>query len=134
MIEYEVSILYHPSLEVDLSKAEEQILKVFANSKAKVVSTDNWGKRKLAYPIKKQDYAIYVFYTVEVEPSEVRKIETTLNITDEIIRYLIVKVDQKAIAAAEAAKAKKESVLEEAESEEVEEKDSTIKQVRDEEE
>jgi small subunit ribosomal protein S6 len=107
MSEYEIAILYHPSLEVDLSKAEEQILKIFANSKAKVIKTDNWGKRKLLYPIKKQDYAIYVFYTLEIEPQQVKKIETTLNITDEIIRYLIVKPDLKAIANAEAEKARK---------------------------
>lgn len=107
MSQYEIAIVYHPSLEVDLSKAEEQILKVFAASKAKVTNTDNWGKRKLAYPIKKQEYGIYVFYTLDIEPSEVKKIETALNITDEIIRYLIVKPDLKKIAKAEAEKIKK---------------------------
>ena len=92
---------------MDLTKAEEQILKVFANSKAKVIGSDNWGKRKLAYPIKKQEHAIYVFYTLEIEPSEIKKIETTLNITDEIIRYLIVKPDLKAQASAEEEKQRK---------------------------
>jgi small subunit ribosomal protein S6 len=107
MSQYEIAILYHPSLEVDLSKGEEQILKIFALSKAKVTNTDNWGKRKLLYPIKKQDYAIYVFYTLEIEPTEVKKIETALNITDEIVRYLIVKPDLKKIAKAEAEKERK---------------------------
>jgi small subunit ribosomal protein S6 len=107
MNQYEIAIVYHPSLEVDLSKAEEQILKVFAASKAKVTNTDNWGKRKLAYPIKKQEFGIYVFYTLDIDPSEVKKIETALNITDEIIRYLIVKPDLKKIAKAEAEKIKK---------------------------
>lgn len=107
MEQYEVTILYHPSLEVDLTKAEEQILKIFTNNKAKVINTDNWGKRKLAYPISKQDFAIYVFYTVEVEPANVQKIESTLNITDEIVRYLIVRKDLKAEAAAQEEKNKK---------------------------
>lgn len=107
MNQYEIAILYHPSLEVDLSKAEEQIFKIFASANAKVTNTDNWGKRKLMYPIKKQDYAIYVFYTLEIEPAQVKKIETTLNITDEIIRYLIVKPDLKKIAKAEAEKERK---------------------------
>jgi small subunit ribosomal protein S6 len=107
MEQYEIAILYHPSLEVDLSKAEDQILKVFSASKAKVLNTDNWGKRKLAYQIKKQDHAIYVFYTVEVNPAEIKKIESRLNITDEIVRYLIVKPDLKAQAAAEQEKIKK---------------------------
>lgn len=106
---YEIAILYHPSLEVGFGKAEEQIQKIFTNNKAKVVNTDNWGKRKLAYPIKKQDYAIYVFYSVEIDPESVRKIEGSLNITDEIIRYLITKPDIKAEQAAEKERAKKEA-------------------------
>lgn len=107
MNQYEIAVLYHPSLEVDLTKAEEQVLKIFTNSKAKITNTDNWGKRKLTYPIKKQDYAIYVFYTLQLTPDQVQKIENALNITDEIIRHLIVKPDLKAIANAEAEKIRK---------------------------
>ena len=56
---------------------------------------------------KKNEYAIYVFYLVELPGSAVAKIESTLNITDEVIRFLITKPDLKAIAKAEAAKALK---------------------------
>jgi small subunit ribosomal protein S6 len=105
--QYEVAVLYHPDLEVDLSKAEEKVVKIFTDNGGKVVATDNWGKRKLAYTIKKQDYAVYVFYTVELPSEGVKKVESTLNITDEVIRYLITKPDLKAIAKAEAAKAEK---------------------------
>jgi len=107
MAQYEVAVLYHPDLEVDLSKAEEKVTKLFTGGGGKVVSTDNWGKRKLAYPIKKQEHAVYVFYTVDMPGEGVRKVEGTLNITDEVIRYLISKPDLKAIAKAEAAKAEK---------------------------
>lgn len=101
MTKYEVAVLYHPDLEVDLTKSEERVKKIFTDAGGKVVSTDNWGKRKLAYPIKKQDYAVYVFYTVEVPGESLAKIETTLNITDEVVRYLITRPDEKAIAKAE---------------------------------
>jgi small subunit ribosomal protein S6 len=107
MAQYEIAVLYHPDLEVDLSKAEEKVTKIFTGNGGKVVSTDNWGKRKLAYQIAKQDYAVYVFYTVELPGEGVKKVESTLNITDEVIRYLISKPDLKAIAKAEAAKAEK---------------------------
>lgn len=107
MSQYEIAVLYHPDLEVDLSKAEEKVTKLFADNGGKVVSTDNWGKRKLAYSIKKQDYAVYVFYTVDMPGEGVKKVESTLNITDEVIRYLITKPDLKAIAKAEALKAEK---------------------------
>lgn len=107
MNQYEVAVLYHPDLEVDLSKAEEKVVKLITDNAGKVVATDNWGKRKLAYPIKKQEHAVYVFYTVELPGTSIKKIESTLNITDEVIRYLITRPDLKAIAKAEATKAEK---------------------------
>lgn len=107
MTQYEIAVLYHPDLEVDLTKAEERVNKIIADNGGKITATDNWGKRKLAYPIKKQDYAVYVFYTAEIPGEGVKKVESTLNITDEVIRYLIVKPDLKAMAKAEKAKAEK---------------------------
>jgi small subunit ribosomal protein S6 len=107
MAQYEIAILYHPDLEVDLTKAEEKVTKLFTANGGTVVATDNWGKRKLAYTIKKQEHAVYVFYTVDLPGESVQKIESTLNITDEVVRYLITKPDLKAIAKAEAAKVEK---------------------------
>jgi small subunit ribosomal protein S6 len=105
--QYEIAVLYHPDLEIDLEKATSRIEKILADNSAKIVKTDNWGKRKLAYPIAKQDFAVYVFYTVEMPGASVAKIEQTFNITDEIIRFLITKPDLKAIAKAEASKDEK---------------------------
>lgn len=107
MADYEVAVLYHPDLEVDLTKAEERVTKIFTDNKGKVTATDNWGKRKLAYPIQRNEHAIYVFYSVELPGENVAKVESTLNITDEVIRFLITKPDVKAIAKAEAEKARK---------------------------
>lgn len=107
MSQYEVAVLYDPGLEIDLEKASSRVEKIIADNGGKITNTDNWGKRKLAYPIKKQETAIYVFYTVEMPGESVKKIESTLNITDEVIRFLVTKPDLKAIAKAEAAKAEK---------------------------
>lgn len=122
--QYEVAVLYHPDLEVDLTKAEEKVTKIITDNGGKVTATDNWGKRKLMYPIKKQEHAIYVFYTVEMPGEGVKKVESTLNITDEVIRYLLTKPDLKAIAKAEAAKAEKaKKAAERGDSADSEEKD-----------
>lgn len=107
MNQYEIAILYDPDLEVDLEKATSRVEKIFTDNGGKVLNTDNWGKRKLAYPIKRHESAVYVIYTLNLPPENVRKVESTLNITDEVIRFLIVKPDLKAIAKAEAAKADK---------------------------
>src|SRR6266542_5210242 len=107
MNQYEVAVLYHPDLEIDLEKATGKVEKIFADNKGKITNIDNWGKRKLAYPIKKNESAMYMFYTLELPAEAVRKVEATLNITDEVIRFLITRPDLKAIAKAEALKAKK---------------------------
>lgn len=107
MNQYEIAVLYHPDLEVDLTKAEEKIKKLVTDNGGKVTAEDNWGKRKLAYPIAGNEHAVYVFYTVEMPGANVAKVESTLNITDEVIRFLITRPDLKAIAKAEAAKAVK---------------------------
>ena len=108
MNQYEIAVLYHPDLEIDLIKATKKIEKIFRDKDGKITKTDNWGKRRLAYKIDKQNHAIYVFYTVELEPEKVSEIDNSLRITDEIIRYLITKPDLKAIAKAEKAKAKRD--------------------------
>ena len=107
MTQYEIAVLYHPDLEVDLSKAEARVTKIVTDNGGKVVSADNWGKRKLAYIIKGNEHAVYVFYTVELPGEGVMKVEATLNITDEVIRFLITKPDLKAAAKAEVLKAEK---------------------------
>ncbi len=104
MNQYEIAVLYHPDLEVDLSKAEDKVTKIITDNGGKITADDNWGKRKLAYDIKGNEHAVYVFYTVEMPPAGVLKVESTLNITDEVIRFLITNPDLRKIAKAEAAK------------------------------
>ena len=104
---YEIAILFHPDLEIDLSKPQSKVEKIFTDNGAKISKTDSWGKKKLAYKIANQDQAVYIFYTLEIPAESIRKIEATLNITDEVIRYLITRVDLKAIAKAEALRAEK---------------------------
>lgn len=104
---YEIAVLFHPDLEMDLSKPQAKVEKIITDNGGKITKTDNWGKKKLAYQIVNQDQAIYVFYTIELPAESVRKVETTLNITDEVIRYLITRPDLKAIAKAEALRVEK---------------------------
>lgn len=106
MNKYEAAILYDPDLAVDLEKATSRVEKIFTDNGAKVIDSDNWGVRKLAYQIKKHESAVYVIYTLEIPAQSVRKIESTLNITDEVIRFLITRPDEKQIAKAEDMRAK----------------------------
>jgi small subunit ribosomal protein S6 len=123
--QYEIAVLFDPGLEIDLDKSTAKIEKIFKDNGGKVAKTDNWGKRKLAYPINKQDHAVYVFYTVDMPAEGVQKVENTLNITDEVIRFLITKPDLKAIAKAEAVKALKAKKAAERGDKEDEDKDDS---------
>jgi small subunit ribosomal protein S6 len=105
--QYEIGVIYHPDFEVDITKAEEKVKKIITGNGGKLTATDSWGKRKLAYTINKQDHGVYVFYTVEMPGASVKKVESTLNITGEVIRFLITKPDLKAIAKADKLKAEK---------------------------
>lgn len=95
MKEYELTVLIHPDLEADLDKTLKKVEAVVTDAGGEIVSKDNWGKKKLAYHIKKQDYAIYVYFDVKLPADAPLKISNTLNITDEVLRYLLVTVDEK---------------------------------------
>ncbi len=105
MREYEIAVIYHPDLEIDLDGARKKVEKIFTDLKGKVIKADAWGKRKLAYPIAKQENGIYVFYRVELPAENVAKLDQTLNITTEVIRHLVVKPGPEPVAVAADAKA-----------------------------
>ncbi len=87
---YELMVLLHPDLEID---AEAPIAKVVALVEAvggKATKRDNWGKKRLAYRIAKQDFAIYVYFELELDPLKVRELENTILITEEVLRHILV--------------------------------------------
>lgn len=104
MKEYELTVLIHPDLEADLETPLAKVRDIITAAGGKVIKEDNWGKKKLAYKITKEDFAVYVYMDVELPASAPLKISNTLNITDEVLRYLLVSVDEKGRKALEEAK------------------------------
>ncbi len=104
MREYELTVLIHPDLEADLENQLTIVRDIVTKNGGKVTSEDNWGKKRLAYRIAGEDFAVYVFMTVELPGAAVAKVDSTLNITDPVIRHLLVSVDPKAKAALAEAK------------------------------
>ena len=95
MKEYELVVLYHPDLEVDIAKATEKVAKIIADAKGKIIKQEDWGRKKLAYPIKGEKFAIYSVYALELPAAAPKKINDILNITNEVIRFLLTSVDPK---------------------------------------
>lgn len=101
---YELMVLLHPDLEID---AEAPIGKVESLVEAvggKVTKRDNWGKKRLAYRIAKQDFAIYVYFELQLDPTKVRELENTILITEEVLRHILVLHDETKVPAKKAEK------------------------------
>lgn len=118
MKQYELTVLIHPDLEADLDTPLKKVREIITGAGGVIASEDNWGKKKLAYAIKREEFAVYVYFILDLPADAPLKISNTLNITDEVLRYLLVSVDLKALAAAaesasEAAKASEETKQEE---------------------
>ena len=104
MKEYELTVLFHPDLEADLETPLKKVRDIITGAGGKITSEDNWGKKKLAYRINREDFAVYVYMDVELPADAPLKISSTLNITEEVLRYLLVTVDEKGRKALEEAK------------------------------
>ena len=103
---YELVVLLHPDLEIDAEAPIRKVEGIVTGAGGRVSKRDNWGKKRLAYPIKHQDFAIYVYFEVELEPEQVSAVEAALLITEEVIRHILVlHEDAPAKPASKAAKA-----------------------------
>jgi small subunit ribosomal protein S6 len=107
MTAYELTVLVHPDLETDLETPLGKVRDIITNAGGTITTEDNWGKKRLQYRIKGEDFAVYVYFEVELPAEAPLKISNILNITDEVLRYLLVKVDEKGRKALEEAAAKR---------------------------
>jgi small subunit ribosomal protein S6 len=93
---YEVVVLLHPDLEIDADAPISKLEKLVETAGGKVIKRDNWGKKRLAYRINKQDFAVYVYFEVELESTKVPGFERALILTEEVMRHLIVSKEENA--------------------------------------
>jgi small subunit ribosomal protein S6 len=87
---YELVVVLHPDLEIDVDTPIAKLEKLIAGVKGTITKRDNWGKKRLAYPVNKQQFGIYIYFELELEPEAVRPLDDQLRITEEVIRSLIV--------------------------------------------
>jgi small subunit ribosomal protein S6 len=96
MTQYETAFLISPNLEEEeTEKVIIQMAKIISEKKGKMINEDRWGKRRLAYPIKKFEEAFYVFFHYEGDPEIPLELERRFKQTEEILRYLTMKKSQK---------------------------------------
>jgi small subunit ribosomal protein S6 len=92
MRDYELVLVIDPDLTgADQKKLISKIKKIIQELKGKVGKTDEWGKRELAYPIKKKNLGYYFLLAIKLPPEGPGQIEGKLKLEEQLIRYLLVK-------------------------------------------
>lgn len=99
MKNYELTVLVHPDLEMNLEPVTAKIKDLIEKNGGKITKEVAEGKKRLAYDIKGQSFAVYFYYEVELPTDAPAKIESVLNITDEVLRHLLVVVDERKLKA-----------------------------------
>ena len=90
---YELMVLINPNANsVEYQKQVDTIKKLLADHGADCWHEEEWGKRELAYTIKKQDYAYYLIVNFDMNPAEMPAMEAQLRIMNFVLRHLVLKV------------------------------------------
>ncbi len=95
MKDYELTVVFHPDLEMNLDPAIDKVKKLIDQNGGKITKEENDGKKRLAYTIGGQEFGVYYFFDVQLPAEAPSKISSALNITDEALRYLLVRVDER---------------------------------------
>ena len=93
MRHYEIVALVHPDQSAQIDEIVARYRKIVEDSGGIIHRQENWGRRKLAYPIKKIYKADYFLLNIECEPSVKDKIENDFKYYDSIIRSLFIRKD-----------------------------------------
>jgi small subunit ribosomal protein S6 len=93
---YEELFIVKPDApEEEVDGFVEQIKQVISSGKGTVEKADKWGVRKLAYRVQKYNEGIYVLVQFSSSPELVREIERRMRVSDLVIKFITVRIDEK---------------------------------------
>ena len=90
--DYELVVVFTP--EIDEEQAAENMTRIctnIENGQGTIAHQETWGLRRLAYPIQRHTEGHYWLTRFKMEPSHAVGLESSLNLSEEIIRYLLVR-------------------------------------------
>ena len=92
MQKYELTIVIDGEASTAKKKGvQASVEKLVKTGKGKVVKTDDWGKKDLAYQINKSSTGIFIYYDLELDGQQARILPRELNLNEDVIRYLLVR-------------------------------------------
>ena len=94
-MQYETVFILTPVLsDAQMKEAVEKFTNVLTENGAKIVNTEEWGMKKLAYPIQKKSSGFYTFIEFEGETTIVKKLETAFRRDERVLRFLVFRQDK----------------------------------------
>ncbi len=95
MNHYELMVIFSSTLTEDEEKAQlQQVEEIVKHEKASILFVDHWGKRKLAYVIKKQRQGYYEWIYFEGSAAGIAEIDRKLKMSETILRFMILKMEK----------------------------------------
>ncbi len=92
MHNYEFTFIVHPDVEDEgMTGVVEKVSQFITGGGGQITNVNRWGRRRLAYPIRKQREGYYVLMHVQLDPQSINELERSLKLTEEVIRYLLVR-------------------------------------------
>ena len=93
--DYELVVIINPEIGDDVVAGSiERVQQVVTSRGGEIVDTDHWGRRRLAYPISRHSEGNYLVSQIRLSPEQVPDLESSLRISEEVIRHLIVRAGE----------------------------------------
>jgi small subunit ribosomal protein S6 len=93
---YEELFVVRPDMpEEEIDQLIEQLTALIAGQGGNVDKADKWGIRRLAYRVQKRNEGFYVLLQFVAQPETVRELERRLRVTDQVMKFLTVRVDER---------------------------------------
>ncbi len=95
MRKYEVVFIIRPLEEEATNAVIEKFSKLITANGGTIDKEDRWGRKRLAYDIKKESEGYYVLFYVTCDSACVNECDRVMKITDEVLKHMIVRSDEK---------------------------------------
>ena len=94
MRNYELTIILNPDIaEEDVPQTMEKLSALIAKNGGEITDTEQWGRRKLSYPIRHHAEGNYVLMKLGLEPEKTIQLESDLNLVEDYLRHLLLRTD-----------------------------------------
>lgn len=94
-MQYELMVILKPLLPEDIRAGiQKRVETLVAKAEGKISSQDAWGKRHLAYPIKKHEEGYYIVYKLSLKPAYVAEFQKELKLINDILRFLLIEEEK----------------------------------------